>query len=125
MFCVLQTDEFDSSVKRLGMTEGEVHSIVAQLSLDPTKGDLIPGTGGARKWRVPTKHKGKRSGYRVVSYFAGEDIPVFLLDIFAKGEKINLSQQERNQLRDILGGIADDYRKNVKEKVARLAETGS
>lgn len=125
MFCVLQTEAFDDSAKRLGLSEGEVHNIVTQLSEDPTLGDLIPGTGGARKWRVPTKQRGKSGGYRVVSYFAGDDIPVFLLDIFAKGEKINLSQKERNQLKDILGGIADDYRRSVKQKVARLSETGT
>ena len=88
MFCVLQTESFDHSVKRLKLSEAEVHSIVTQLSENPQLGELIPGTGGARKWRVPTKQRGKRGGYRVVSYFAGEDIPVFLLDIFSKGEKL-------------------------------------
>lgn len=125
MFCVLQTDEYVRSVKRLGLSEAEAHNIVQKISDNPMIGDLIPGTGGARKWRVPLGVKGKSGGCRVVSYFAGEDIPVFLLDLFAKGEKINLSQRERNELREILGGIAEDYREGVREKIARLAETGT
>jgi len=125
MHCVLQTEVFDTSVKRLGMTENEVHAIVLRISENPTIGELIPGTGGARKWRVPTRHGGKRTGYRIISYFGGDDVPVFLLDIFSKGERINLSQAERNELKTILGGIADDYRSNVSRKVSRLSETGS
>lgn len=125
MFCVIQTPDFDISAKRLGLTDDEVHTIVTQLSEDPTKGEMIVGTGGARKWRVPTRHKGKRTGYRVVSYFSGDDIPVFLLDIFAKGDQINLSKTERNELKEILGGIAEDYREGMRHKVARLSETGT
>lgn len=125
MFCVLQTEEYVQSVKRLGLSEAEAHSIVQKIAENPTLGDLIPGTGGARKWRVPYGAKGKRGGGRVVSYYAGEDIPVFLLDIFSKGEKINLSQRERNELKEILQGLADDYRDGVRQKVARLMETGT
>lgn len=125
MFCVLQMDEFISSAEDLGLTENEVHKIVDTLSSNPHIGDPIPGTGGARKWRVAAGQKGKSGGYRVISYFAGDDIPVFLLDIFAKTEKINLSQKERNVLKGVLGGIADDYRRSVKKKVAWLKETGT
>lgn len=125
MHCVLHMDEFTDAVKRLGLSDAEVHSIETTLSANPTLGDIIKGTGGARKWRVPTKQKGKRGGYRVVSYFAGEDVPIFLLDLFSKGERIDLTQAERNELRDILGGIAEDYRESVKRKVTRLQETGT
>jgi hypothetical protein len=125
MFCVLQTPEYVQSVKRLGLSETEAHAIVQKIAENPTLGDLIPGTGGARKWRVPFGGKGKRGGGRVVSYYAGEDIPVFLLDIFSKGEKINLTQSERNELRAILEGLAEDYRMGVREKVAQLKETGT
>jgi len=82
MFCVLQTDNFYIQAKHLGLSEAEVHKIVDALSKDPTIGDLIPGTGGARKWRVAAGHKGKSGGYRVVSYFGGDDIPVFFAGYF-------------------------------------------
>jgi hypothetical protein len=125
MFCVLQTEDYVHSVKRLGLTDAEAHAIVQRISEDPQIGELIPGTGGARKWRIPFGGKGKRGGGRVVSYYAGEDVPVFLLDIFSKGEKINLSQAERNELKDILQELAEDYRIGVRQKVSRLQETGT
>lgn len=125
MHCVLQTDDFERAAKEAGLSEAEVHGIVTKLSENPMIGDIIPGTGGARKWRVPHGRKGKRGGCRVVTYFAGDDIPVFLLDVFSKGQRIDLTQKERNELRIILGETADDYRKSVKQKVARLTETGT
>lgn len=127
MHCVLETEDYAQTVKRLGLSDAEAHHIVQKISENPLIGDLIPGTGGARKWRIPcgTNNKGKSGGYRVVSYFAGDDLPVFLLDIFAKGEKINLSKAERNELKKILGGIAEDYRSSMRQRVTRLTETGT
>ena len=45
---------------------------------------------------------------------AGEDIPVFLLSIFSKGERANLSQAERNEMKKILISLSDVYKKGVK-----------
>ncbi|MCR9239687.1 MAG: type II toxin-antitoxin system RelE/ParE family toxin [Alphaproteobacteria bacterium] len=125
MFCVIQTDDFVSAAKAAGLSDTEVQDIVNAVSADPELGEKIKGTGGARKWRVNHKQKGKRSGARVVSFYSGEDIPVFLLDVYAKGERIDLSQRERNDLKIVLGGIAADYRANVSRKVAQLKETGT
>lgn len=92
------------------------------ISEDPMIGDLIPGTGGARKFRYGGKGKGKSGGYRVITYYAADDVPVFLLDLYAKGEKINLTQAERNELKAILGSLANDWRESVKKVVADLPE---
>jgi hypothetical protein len=85
-------------------------------------GDLISGTGGARKLRFPFGGKGKSGGVRVITYYAADDIPVFLLEVFSKGERINLSRAERNELKQSLANIAEDYRTQVREKLARLGE---
>ena len=54
--------------------------------------------GGIRKMRIARPGRGKSSGARVVFLFFGEDIPVFLLTVFAKNEKANLSSGERAAL---------------------------
>lgn len=125
MHTVLETESFEVSAKAAGLTEDERFEIIKVLSDDPMKGDIMQGTGGARKLRFGGKGKGKSSGYRVVHYYAGEDVPVFLLEVFAKGDKINLSQAERNELKKILGGIANDYRTSSRAKVAQLREIAS
>ncbi len=49
--------------------------------------------------------------------FGGDDIPVFLLNVFAKGDRVNLSKAEVNELWRELSGLADDYRKGVRRRV--------
>ena len=46
----------------------------------------------------------------MVTYYAAEDVPVFLLDVFGKGEKVNLSKRERNELKKVLSTLAEEYR---------------
>jgi hypothetical protein len=52
---------------------------VRTIGSEPQKGERMEGTGGARKIRFAGRGKGKSGGYRAISYFAGEDVPVFLL----------------------------------------------
>ena len=94
--------------------------IVRAISLEPFIGDLMPGTGGARKRRFGGRGKGKSGGYRTVSYFAGEDVPVLLLALIDKGERADLSQAERRELRSELAGYASDYRASVRRRVVQL-----
>ena len=53
----------------------------------------------------------------MISYFGGWDVPVFLLNVFAKGERANLSKAERNELRKVLGDLAEAYRSGVRRNV--------
>lgn len=58
----------------------------------------MAGTGGYRKVRFARAGMGKRGGARVVYLYGGEDMPIFLVTVFAKSEKGNLSKAERNAL---------------------------
>jgi hypothetical protein len=58
----------------------------------------MQGTGGIRKLRWSAKGKGKSGGVRVIYYFHNGTMPLFLLTLFGKGEKANLSKAERNEL---------------------------
>ncbi len=64
--------------------------------------------------------KGKSGGYRVITHYGGDDIPVFLRILLSKGERVTLSKNERNELRKHLAGLADDYRASVKQRVKRV-----
>jgi hypothetical protein len=125
MHCVIETEVFSRQAAKVGLTEDERHEIALLLSEEPTRGEMIPETGGARKFRFPKPGTGKRCGYRVISYFAGQDVPVFILDVLDKGDRLNLSNSEKSQLKKVLGRIADDYRKAAKEKVRQLSEIAS
>jgi hypothetical protein len=111
MQTVIETPDFITDAKKAGISLSEREEIVKLLARDPRAGDLIPGSGGARKVRFAGRGKGKSGGFRVITYFAGEDIPVFLLNVFSKGDRVNLSKAEVNILRTALAGLADEYRK--------------
>ena len=78
------------------MTEGDRLRAVKAIAADPANGDILEGTGGVRKFRLAGRGKGKSGGYRIVTYFGGEDIPVFILAALSKGEADNLTKAERN-----------------------------
>ncbi|MCY4064106.1 MAG: type II toxin-antitoxin system RelE/ParE family toxin [Chloroflexi bacterium] len=111
MHTVVEMENFSSSAKAANVTENEVDEIVSYLALNPTVGRAIPRTGGARKFRYRSRGRGKRGGYRVITFYTGTDIPVFLIDIFAKGDKIDLTMRERNELKMVLGQVAEAYRR--------------
>lgn len=110
MHSVVTTPTFERHASQAGLSEDEIAAIITKIAADPLAGDLIPGTGGARKLRFPRPGKGKSGGYRTVHYFAGDDVPVFLLALIDKGKRADLSMAERNQLAAILSRLAEDYR---------------
>lgn len=65
---------------------------------------IIPRTGGARKARMPAKRRGKRGGYRVVYYFVFEET-VWLLTIYDKVQKENLSPEEERIIQQLIKKI--------------------
>jgi hypothetical protein len=79
--------------------EQERADIVALVAADPECGDVIRGTGGFRKVRIARKGMGKSGGARVVYIWRNDRFPVFLIAVFSKNEKENLSMEERNTLR--------------------------
>lgn len=89
------------------MSDGELFDVVSKLASHPTAGEIMPGCGGARKLRVAKPDTGKSGGYRVITYYGGDDIPVFLLTVFGKNEKANLSKSERNVLASLVKILRD------------------
>ncbi len=117
MHTVVETPSYVADAKAAGLTEAEREAVVEMLANHPEAGDEIGGTGGARKVRVAGRGKGKSSGYRVITFYSGKDVPVFLLAVYSKGEKANLSKAEKSELRGILRDIVREYRTGVKRHV--------
>jgi hypothetical protein len=107
---VVETPAFLSDARSLALRDAERLAIVTWIAANPAAGDLIEGTGGARKVRFPGRGKGKSGGYRVITFFTGTGVPVFLLNIFAKNEKADLQPKERRVLKAVLADIVKTYR---------------
>ena len=93
------------------LSRSERDAIVDLLANDPLCGVVVPATGGVRKLRVGVEGRGKRGGARVIYLFGGSDVPVFLLAIFAKNEKSDLTGAERNALGKSVAAMLEDYRR--------------
>jgi hypothetical protein len=106
----LETPDFTGDAKAAGLDAEEVSRIIDHLARRPDAGDVIQGTGGARKVRFAGRGKGKSGGYRVITFYSGGDFPVFLLTVFAKGERADLSRAERNALAQSTKALVERYR---------------
>jgi hypothetical protein len=97
---VVETPEFLSATRKL-MTDEERALLVDYLAYNPTSGDLIPGRGGVRKLRWGLEERGKRGGARVVYFHHDTGMPLFALTAYAKNERADLSQKDRNDFRQL------------------------
>ena len=115
MQAVLLTPTFQRQADEAGLIEDEVMEIVSWLAANPTAGQIVVGTGGARKVRFARRKQGKSGGYRTIHYFGGDDVPVFLLGLIDKRSRADLSQAERNELAKLLPRIAEAYRRGAQQ----------
>lgn len=97
MITVAETEPFQRKVAKL-LSREEREGLIAYLAEHPDAGVLMEGTGGVRKLRWGRSSRGKSGGVRVVYYFHSEIMPLYLLTVFGKSEKANLSGEERRDL---------------------------
>jgi hypothetical protein len=97
MITVAETTEYARRAKKL-LSEQERSDLITYLAAYPEAGDVMERTGGVRKVRWAREGKGKSGGVRVIYFYHSEGMPLYLLTIYGKSEKENLSAGERNDL---------------------------
>lgn len=105
---VVETEEFLRKAKPL-MPETEREELVTFLGANPEAGKIVAETGGVRKVRWGLSGRGKRSGARVIYYYHGERLPLFLLTAYPKNEKANLTRAERNAMKRLVRILVAGY----------------
>jgi len=104
LITVAELPEYIPCAARL-LSESERRDVIDRLAAQPRAGDLIQGTGGIRKLRWARGGRGKSGGVRVIYYFHSDRIPLYLLTVFGKGEKADLSKGERNELAKLVDAL--------------------
>ncbi len=89
---VVELPEFLRRAKAI-MTDDEREALVTYIAANPEAG--ISLGGGLRKVRIPREGSGKSGGYRTIYVFGGIHMPIYLLTVFAKNEKDNLTKAEQ------------------------------
>jgi hypothetical protein len=110
MFTVVETPTFMRRAEKL-LSEEERTALIDYLAAFPLAGDLIPDTGGVRKVRFAAHGKGKSGGVRVIYYFVDENIPLYALLIYGKGEQANLSPSQKKSVRAVAETIKSSRRR--------------
>lgn len=105
---VVETPEFQAATNKM-LSEAERMLLVDYLAFNPSAGDLIPGTGGVRKLRWGLEGRGKRGGARVIYFYYDASIPLFALTAFAKNDRADLSQKDRNDFKRLTKMLVDTY----------------
>ena len=97
---------FDRNLKSLRKHNPSLRSDFESFlqSFDAEAHPVIPRTGGARKARMSAKGRGKSGGYRVVYYLVLEKT-VWLLTIYDKVQKENLSPEEEKIIQGLIQKI--------------------
>ena len=99
---VVETPEFTKQADTC-MDKTSKESFIDFIAKNPFEGDLISGTGGARKIRWSSNsHKGKRGGARVIYYYHNHKMPIFLFTAYGKNQRANISDKEKNLLKRII-----------------------
>jgi hypothetical protein len=92
-------------------TEDERFEFVDFIARNPEAGDLIPGSGGVRKVRWGRQGSGKRGGVRIIYFYHDPAMPLYLLMIYAKARRDDLSPEARRTVQGLVERLKAAYRR--------------
>lgn len=104
LITVCEMTAFARKAEKLWSSE-ERDEFIDFISRNPDAGDLIEGTGGARKVRWTCSGRGKRGGARVITYFFDETMPVFLFTMYAKNERSDIGPEDKRILATTIAAL--------------------
>ena len=110
MQTIVETPSYLAIAQKL-FSEAEREEVVLMLAAEPKCGDVMAGTGGFRKIHIARSGMGKSGGARVVYIFRNDKFPLFLITVFPKNQKENLTKAERNALKKRADSIFKTYRR--------------
>jgi mRNA-degrading endonuclease RelE of RelBE toxin-antitoxin system len=84
------------------LSDDEYRKMQIFLLNKPDVGVLIPGTGGLRKVRWSLDNKGKSGGIRIIYYWEKKKHQIYLMTIYAKNEKVDLSSSEKKIIKQMV-----------------------
>ena len=105
---VVETETFRKDAAGI-FSEEELARIKFGLAINPEAGDVVPGTGGVRKVRVPALGRGKSRGARVIYFYHDRSIPIALLGVYTKNRKADLTADETKMVRRLVQELIREF----------------
>lgn len=97
----------------MGLTDDDLKRLQEQLLADPKIGAVMRGTGGVRKMRFAFEHRGKSGSVRVIYVDFEVYEKIFLITAYPKNEKDNLTDKERNEIKQMIHALEQQLKDNA------------
>ncbi len=107
---VVETRAFTARAKKLGLSADELAALYDVYAMSPEYGAVVRKTGGLRKGRIAKSSTGKSGGYRVFSFFADRDNPVFLLWLIDKTDEDALTDEQEMAFKTLTTELKKELR---------------
>lgn len=110
----VETSRFLDSAEAIQLSDESIREVQSKIVNNPDYGVSIQGVPDARKIRINYiprnggKAKGTRSGLRAVYVVVLQSSYVFLLDIFYKKNKLDLTATDKKRLNKIIAEIKEE-----------------
>lgn len=101
----IYTAPFRNCWKMMGLGDEDLLELEKILLADPRVGDVIEGTGGARKMRIQLEGRGKRGGGRVIYLDVYERENLYLLFAYPKNVQSDLTPEQKKAIRNLVDAI--------------------
>ena len=98
----IMTPVYDKLWDRLELTDDDLRDLQIILMTNPAAGDIIRGTGGARKIRFALFGTGKSGGIRVIYLDITHKKQIYLLLCYPKSQQDDLSQEQKRQVKALV-----------------------
>ncbi len=102
------TKPFISVWEKMGLTDADLKELENILLKNPQQGDVIPGTGGARKLRIQLEGRGKSGGGRVIYVDVFEKEKLYFLFAYPKNVQENLTNEQTQIITEIIKAIKEE-----------------
>ena len=99
------TKPFLNCWNAMGLSDEDLRNLENALLENPQMGDLIQGTGGARKLRIQIEGRGKRGGGRVIYLDVFEKERLYFLFAYPKNIQDNLTEEQKHAIKQMIDAI--------------------
>ena len=99
------TKPFLASWKAMGLDTASLKILEEILLENPHIGDVIQGTGGARKMRIQLDGRGKSGGGRVIYLDVFEKEKLYLLFAYPKNVQEDLTEEQKKTIKSLIDAI--------------------
>ena len=106
---VVETEMYLAAAEKI-MSAAEMEDVLATIAMSPMAGDVIPGSQGLRKLRIPLQGRGKRGGGRVVYWYYNEGVPLLLMWAYSKSKTNDLTSEQTKLFIKVAHSTLESYR---------------